>query len=489
MYTLVQNGNYLYAASSSANSLKSKAEADANAYWEISEADGTWSIVASRSANRNVLQYNASVFSCYSSASHTAVKLHPVSNIAPIPAITADASIALTSVAVASAQSTGATFNSNTSSVTAGAYSDVECTVASTWLTVSTSGSGSSTVVNYTATANDTGAERTGYIKITATNSSSRSVSKVIAVTQAAAGVLKKYTLTFSAGTNQTKVSSYTSSWNAVCGGFTWTLTNFNNNNTGPGGSGTWTVATCGRKGNASIATITTSTVISEAIGTVTVTVDAVAAAKVNSFKLYVASDSGFSSDLQTITKTIATGDVKFTVPSPAENRYYKVEVDCASHDSSNGFVTISKVVYQESGGSGGGADYSTTYTTSGSVELAVSGGSTTSKVNISSTNYDAVKANKGATFTITIPANTTTVHLFIAAWNGEAQTVTVTGGTMSDTRISADTGISGSGTTYTLAGTISDYYRTITPSSSSTTSITIATESGKREACCDLGS
>lgn len=184
MYTMEQNSLYLYAASSSENQLKGEAEADANAYWEISETDGTWSIVAAKSSNRNVLQNNGSLFSCYASASQTAIALH--SSFAPTPVITVGSSIALTSAAVSSATSTGATFNSNTSTVTAAAYSDAECTAAATWLSVSTSGSGSSTVVNYTATAN-TGSERTEYIKITASNGS-RNVSKVIAVTQAKPG-------------------------------------------------------------------------------------------------------------------------------------------------------------------------------------------------------------------------------------------------------------------------------------------------------------
>lgn len=196
MYTLTQNGKYLYAAGSG---LKGEDDTDVNAYWEISNTAGTWSIEASKSSNNKVMQYNSSSprFSCYSSASQSAVKLHSADDVAPTPSITADASIALTADAVTSETSTGVTFNSNTSSVSVHAYSDAECTVDATWLTVSTSGSGSSTVVNYTATANNTGAERTEYIKIIATNSASRSVNKVITVTQSSSsGTI--YTYTFS---------------------------------------------------------------------------------------------------------------------------------------------------------------------------------------------------------------------------------------------------------------------------------------------------
>ena len=193
MYTIVQNGLYLYAASNSANQLKAKdylvdevVVLDADAYWSVSCTDGNWAISADKSSNRNVLRFNSTLFSCYASTSSgTAFALYPIANVKPTPVITADASIELTSDAVSSSTPTGATFNSNTNTVTAGAYSDAECTAASSWLSVSTSGSGSSTVVNYTATANDTGSERTAYIKITATNSDSRSVYKVIKVTQA----------------------------------------------------------------------------------------------------------------------------------------------------------------------------------------------------------------------------------------------------------------------------------------------------------------
>ncbi len=231
MYTIVQNGLYLYAASNSANQLKAKdylvdevVVLDADAYWSVSCTDGNWAISADKSSNRNVLRFNSTLFSCYASTSSgTAFALYPIANVKPTPVITADASIELSSDAVSSSTSTGATFNSNTSTVTAGAYSDAECTAASSWLTVSTSGSGSSTVVNYTATANDTGSERTAYIKITATNSDSHSVNTVIKVTQAAAGDTKlelTFDLTSNPGgwptANSTTLTDYTYTLNEV---------------------------------------------------------------------------------------------------------------------------------------------------------------------------------------------------------------------------------------------------------------------------------
>lgn len=185
MYTMVQNGLYLYAASSGANHLNGEEEADENAYWEISNSNDVWSIVAAKSSNRNVLQNTENVFSCYQSANQTQVALH--SSFAPTPVINAPSSISLTSDAITVSTSTGASFNSNSTTVTAGAYSDEDCTVSTDWLAVTATGSGTNALVNYTANANS-GEERTAYIKITATNSSSRSVTKMISVTQASEG-------------------------------------------------------------------------------------------------------------------------------------------------------------------------------------------------------------------------------------------------------------------------------------------------------------
>lgn len=127
--------------------------------------------------------------------------------------------------------------------------------------------------------------------------------------------------------------------------------------------------------------------------------------------------------------------------------------------------------------GGGGGIDYSTTYTTSSNCTVT---SNSAQKVVIGGTEYDCAKANKAGSFTITIPANTKTVHLFIAAWNKEGCTVSVSGGTMNSTSITADSGVANN-SPYTLAGTISDYYRTITPASNSTTEITITLPSNKR--------
>ena len=146
--------------------------------------------------------------------------------------------------------------------------------------------------------------------------------------------------ITLSFASITTAKNGYTETWVQTCGDYSWTLANFNNN------SGGWTYVRCGRKNNASVATITTNAVFTQAITNVVVTYDSYKAAKVNSTKLYVASDAEFTQNVQTVSGSVTgPGAYKYTITTPTANMYYKLEVDCAS-DSSNGFVQISKVVY-----------------------------------------------------------------------------------------------------------------------------------------------
>lgn len=144
-------------------------------------------------------------------------------------------------------------------------------------------------------------------------------------------------TLTFSSATNSEPIGSYTKTWTATIGGFTWELANFNNN------SNKWEYVKCGRKDNASVATITTSSVIDEAITKVVITIDAITAGNVNSIKLYTSSDNSVWTEVGSYDKSLGTQTV--TLSSPTANLYYKLEFDCAS-GSGNGLVTVSKVEY-----------------------------------------------------------------------------------------------------------------------------------------------
>ena len=88
MYTIMDaNGMYLYAAASSSNALKAKDEPDVNAYWTVVKEEGVYSIVASKSENRNVMRFNPNgsndaLVACYASAdSQNPVTLYPASMI------------------------------------------------------------------------------------------------------------------------------------------------------------------------------------------------------------------------------------------------------------------------------------------------------------------------------------------------------------------------------------------------------------------------
>ena len=152
------------------------------------------------------------------------------------------------------------------------------------------------------------------------------------------AGEPVEYILLFGASYNSGKISAYDKEWSATNNGFKCNLANWNNNNNG------WSYVKAGSKNYASVATITTAAVVPEALTTVTMTVDAVTSSKINSLKLYVSTDSNFTTK-DTYTATAATGNVVFNISKPVANAYYKIEVDCAK-GSSNGLITVSKIVY-----------------------------------------------------------------------------------------------------------------------------------------------
>ena len=152
------------------------------------------------------------------------------------------------------------------------------------------------------------------------------------------AGEPVEYILLFGASYNSGKISAYDKEWSATNNGFKCNLANWNNNNNG------WSYVKAGSKNYASVATITTATAVPEALTTVTMTVDAVTSNKINSLKLYVSSDANFTTK-DTYTATAATGNVVFNISKPVANAYYKIEVDCQK-GSSNGLITVSKVVY-----------------------------------------------------------------------------------------------------------------------------------------------
>ena len=79
------NGNYLYAAGSSSNYLKTKEYAggtlDNDSKWKVTLSAGKFTVQADKSTNGNIMQFNynsnnPTIFSCYGSASQTAVLIY-----------------------------------------------------------------------------------------------------------------------------------------------------------------------------------------------------------------------------------------------------------------------------------------------------------------------------------------------------------------------------------------------------------------------------
>jgi hypothetical protein len=91
MYTIKDaKGKYLYAASSSSNYLKGSTTLSADSYWNITLNDnGTYSIIATKSSNRNIMQFNYNngtpLVSCYSASTTTMapITLYPYSMVVP----------------------------------------------------------------------------------------------------------------------------------------------------------------------------------------------------------------------------------------------------------------------------------------------------------------------------------------------------------------------------------------------------------------------
>lgn len=175
-------------------------------------------------------------------------------------------------------------------------------------------------------------------------------------------------TLTFPDG-NSEKINSYTEKWTATIGTDTWNIENFNNYNNG------WSYIKCGRRDNASVATITTGFKIDKKISTVVVTIDNVTAEKVNKIQLQSATDENFGDIIGGCTvKSVEAGELLLKLDADggqlAAGLYYKLVFDCAPADK-NGVIQISKIQYFEEGNDPVIADISNTPETAYTVAKA----------------------------------------------------------------------------------------------------------------------
>ena len=115
--------------------------------------------------------------------------------------------------------------------------------------------------------------------------------------------------------------SSYTNSWTATRENFNFTLENFNNNNY----TGGWTYVKAGA--TASIDTDATMLpyVVTSVVADITVSTES----KFTSFQLIVSTSDSFEPDeiVETISGTLATGEVVFEIENPATNYYYRLKI------------------------------------------------------------------------------------------------------------------------------------------------------------------
>lgn len=151
------------------------------------------------------------------------------------------------------------------------------------------------------------------------------------------------YTCQFGANYNQESVSNYTTTWQVKVNDNTWSIANFNNNKNG------WDYVRCGRKGIASVASITTDFAIAEAINNVEVTIDKITAKAINSIKLETSAAADFSTIDATVdmaAENFKSGAMVFALESPKANLYYRLTFDCGDTGTANGLIQISAVTY-----------------------------------------------------------------------------------------------------------------------------------------------
>ena len=128
MYTISDSkGNYFYAASPDKNQMRADnpATKTADYYWAVSaEPDGTYSIVAEKSTNRNIMRFNIGnvIFSCYASG-QLPLTLYPYSwvveeTIEPIDGVTGTISFGSNDTVIDAASVTGTDDLGNTWTVT-----------------------------------------------------------------------------------------------------------------------------------------------------------------------------------------------------------------------------------------------------------------------------------------------------------------------------------------------------------------------------------
>ena len=154
----------------------------------------------------------------------------------------------------------------------------------------------------------------------------------------------KTYTLQFGKNYNGESTNGYSNNWSVTCEGFTWNMTNWNNNNNG------WTYVKAGPKSNTKAqAKIETDAAMPEAISTITITIDGVANGSITSIVLKSSSSNDFTkgTTIETKSNITAKGEVVFNIPTPQNGLYYQLDFTLNNTTTGrNGVAQVSKVVY-----------------------------------------------------------------------------------------------------------------------------------------------
>lgn len=204
-------------------------------------------------------------------------------------------------------------------------------TADANWISTSVSGN----AVSITAEANEVAEAREATVTITYGNTS-----KTVAVSQAAAGQVNEFVITFPGNP-----SSYT---NAYDKSFTITLDSAYEFEFGAINNGqetnAWTAVRFGRKSNASVATVVSKSAIPYAVSSVKVNFTQVDT-EMNSQKLIVARDAEFTDVVEEVTAQLMVGEVAYNVTTPEEGLYYKLVYDMPS-TGTNGSYRFDKVTY-----------------------------------------------------------------------------------------------------------------------------------------------
>lgn len=148
-----------------------------------------------------------------------------------------------------------------------------------------------------------------------------------------------------------------------------------------------------------------------------------------------------------------AANKLKITV-----NGYEKTPVSTADVEFKAGKIETVNFKYNKAAPSG----FATTYTSN--VTMTAGTNSSPANVVIGGTKYDAIKAGtskSSGTMTVKVPKGTTKLHIHAAAWKGKSVTISISGATVSPKEISlsGDSGLTGGGDTFTLAGDPTSYY------------------------------